>query len=236
MNNFKYAGSELELFSNAVNWKNYWSKELKSYLGLNILEVGAGIGATARIFRNIQCERWVALEPDESLAAQARFAAAAGEYQKNLKIQVGTTKDLDSHQLFDTILYIDVLEHIADHKEELTRAAKHLLPEGRIIVLSPAHQWLFTPFDRAVGHVRRYNRASLLSAKPDHLSVERIFYLDSVGMMASLGNRLILRSSMPSLSQIKIWDDWMIPASVVMDKLFCNTIGKSIVGVFRLPI
>jgi hypothetical protein len=132
-------------------------------------------------------------------------------------------------------LYIDVLEHITDHKDELTRVAKHLLPGGRIIVLSPAHQWLFTPFDQAVGHVRRYNRASLLSAKPEHLNLERIFYLDSVGMMASLGNRLILRSAMPNLSQIKIWDDWMVPSSRVVDKLIFNTIGKSIVGIFRRP-
>jgi hypothetical protein len=41
MNNFKYAGSELELFANAANWKSYWSKEIQPYCGLNILEVGA---------------------------------------------------------------------------------------------------------------------------------------------------------------------------------------------------
>jgi SAM-dependent methyltransferase len=236
MNNFKYAGSELELFANATNWKSYWSNELHPYCGVNILEVGAGIGATARVFHNHQCERWVALEPDENLASQAKIAAQAGEFPANYKIHVGYTQSLDQNELFDTILYIDVLEHITDHKEELTRAAKHLLPGGRIIVLSPAHQWLFTPFDQAVGHVRRYNRASLLSAKPDHLNVERIFYLDSVGMFASLGNRLVLRSAMPNLSQIKIWDDWMVPASRVVDKLIFNSIGKTIVGIFQHPI
>lgn len=236
MNNFKYQGSELELFSNATNWKSYWSKIIQPYCGVNILEVGAGIGATARIFRNHQCERYVALEPDERLAAQARISASAGEFHESFKIHVGNTQSLDHKELFDTILYIDVLEHITDHKEELTRVAKHLLPGGRIIVLSPAHQWLFTPFDQAVGHVRRYNRASLQSAKPDHLSVERIFYLDSVGMLASLGNRLVLRSAMPNLSQIRIWDDWMVPASRVVDKLSFNTIGKSIIGIFQLSI
>lgn len=236
MSSFKYEGSELELFSNASHWKSYWLKELQPYCGSNILDVGAGIGATARTFRNHKCERWLALEPDESLASHIKQAVQAGEFQQNFKVQVGSSKDLDHNELFDTILYIDVLEHIADHKEELTRVAKHLLPGGRIIILSPAHQWLFTPFDQAVGHVRRYNRASLLSAKPDHLKIERIFYLDSIGMMASLGNRLVLRSAMPNLAQIKIWDNWMVPASRVVDRLTFNQIGKSIVGVFQLPV
>jgi len=235
MTKFEYEGAELELFSNATNWKDYWSNELQPYCGINILDVGAGIGATARAFRDHECDRWFALEPDEKLATQAGLAAKAGEFQANFKIQIGSTKELDHSELFDTILYIDVLEHISDHKEELTRVAKHLLPGGRIIVLSPAHQWLFTPFDQAVGHVRRYNRDSLLSAKPEHLSVERIFYLDSIGMMASLGNRLVLRTAMPNLTQIKIWDDWMVPLSTVVDKLTFNRIGKSIVGIFQLP-
>jgi hypothetical protein len=54
-------------------------------------------------------------------------------------------------------------------------------------------------------------------------------------MLASLGNRLILRSATPNAAQIKIWDDWMVPASKVVDKITCNNIGKSILGVFRLP-
>lgn len=46
---------------------------------------------------------------------------------------------------FDTIIYIDVLEHIEDDREELNRAASHLRPGGHLIILSPAHQKLFTP-------------------------------------------------------------------------------------------
>ena len=52
---------------------------------------------------------------------------------------------------FDTILYIDVLEHIDDDLGELARSATHLRPGGHLIVLAPAHQALYSPFDKAIG-------------------------------------------------------------------------------------
>ena len=235
MGDFKYSGSELELFSGAVNWKSYWAHEIEPYLGTRILDVGAGIGSTARVLCNGSRERWLALEPDVHLATRMSACADAGDFDCNFEIRVGTVFDLLDDEHFDTILYIDVLEHIADHRQELSCAARHLAVGGRIVVLSPAHQWLYTPFDQAIGHARRYNRQTLLAAKPHHLMVDRIDYLDSVGLLASLGNRLVLRSATPSAAQIRLWDDWMVPASRVLDRIARFSLGKSILGVFRSP-
>jgi hypothetical protein len=102
-------------------------------------------------------------------------------------------------------------------------------------VLSPAHQWLYSPFDSAVGHVRRYDRASLLAAKPEGLVTEHIRYLDCVGLLASAGNRLILAANQPTLSQIRLWDGVMVRASRPLDKLLGFRLGKSILASFRKP-
>ena len=64
------------------------------------------------------------------------------------------------------MLYIDVLEHIEHDLDELARAASHLAPGGHLVVLAPAHQALFSDFDRAIGHYRRYNRAGLQKLAP----------------------------------------------------------------------
>jgi hypothetical protein len=112
-------------------------------------------------------------------------------------------------------------------------AASHLKPGGRLIVLSPAHAWLYTPFDKAIGHYRRYTKASLLAVAPAELATEKLIYLDSVGLLASLGNRLLLKSRMPTEAQIKTWDSWLIPCSRRLDPLFRYSIGKTIVGVWR---
>ena len=136
-------------------------------------------------------------------------------------------------QQFDTIIYIDVLEHIENDRDELNQAASHLRQGGHLIVLSPAHQRLFSPFDAAIGHFRRYNRAMLRSVSPGSLRVELMKYLDSAGLILSAANMLFLRQSMPTKAQLHFWDHWVVPVSRVLDKLFMYSVGKTIIAVWR---
>lgn len=230
-----YVGTELDLFSGASNWKAYWSALVRPYLGPRVLDVGAGIGATARAFGRERFDAWLALEPDPALVARMEAEAAAGGFPAAFHTRTGTLADLEPDALFDSILYIDVLEHIEPDRSELELASRHLAPGGRVVVLSPAHQWLYSAFDAAIGHVRRYDRRTLLAAKPAGLEVERLAYLDSVGMLASLGNRLLLRSATPSRGQIAFWDGWMVPVSRWLDALLGRRFGKSILAVYRDP-
>jgi hypothetical protein len=131
------------------------------------------------------------------------------------------------------IVYIDVLEHIENDVDELSRAATLLKESGHLIVLSPAHQWLYTPFDREIGHYRRYSKKSLIEITPLRLRCVELRYLDSVGMLASLGNRLLLKSSMPTQGQINFWDKRLVPLSIFFDSLLQYRLGKSILGVWR---
>ena len=156
---FTYVGSELDLFSEAKNWKSYFRDQLSPYLGEDVLEVGAGLGGTTRVLCRGSERRWVCLEPDASLAARLEREIRSGSLPGSCETRVGTLEGFDPSETFDTILYMDVLEHIEDDKAEVARAARHLRPGGHVIALSPAHQWLFTPFDEAIGHHRRYSRA-----------------------------------------------------------------------------
>jgi hypothetical protein len=130
---------------------------------------------------------------------------------------------------------MDVLEHIADDRAELEMAADRLRPGGHLIVLAPAHQWLFAPFDAAIGHFRRYTKGTLGAAAPAALPLIRLVYLDSAGMLASLGNRLLLRSSMPTPRQIAFWDRVLVRCSRWTDPMFGYTLGKSVLAVWRKP-
>jgi len=125
------------------------------------------------------------------------------------------------------------LEHIEDDAGEFRRAASHLSPGGVLIILSPAHPWLFTPFDHAIGHYRRYTKTSLAAVSPSHLCREKLTYLDSAGLLASLGNRLLLKSRMPTAAQIRTWDGMLVPCSRWLDPLLCGTVGKSVLGIWR---
>jgi SAM-dependent methyltransferase len=225
---FKYAGSELELFEKARNWKAYWRSQIARFVRGEVLEVGAGIGANTLTLAGLDYQRWTCLEPDAMLAGRIGLPPG-GRHQQ----AVGTIDDLPAEAKFDAILYIDVLEHIEDDRAEMARAAARLKPGGTVIVLSPAHAFLFTPFDTAIGHFRRYSRASLRASAPDTLRMEKLVYLDAAGMLASAANRLLLQSSMPTARQILTWDRLLVPASRLIDPLFAGRVGKSVLGVWR---
>src|SRR5205814_658951 len=106
-------------------------------------------------------------------------------------------------------------------------------PGGHVVVLAPANQWLYTPFDEAIGHYRRYTKKTLEALTADHLELRRLFYLDAVGLLASLGNRLLLQRAMPNPRQIAVWDRFLVRLSRLVDPLLAYSAGKSVVGVWR---
>jgi hypothetical protein len=226
-------GPELELFAKAIQWKAYWGAIIKPYLGSRILDVGAGIGSTIQLLCSERQSLWLALEPNAHFAKRIRGASATGKIPAICEVRVGTLEVVEGHEQFDSILYIDVLEHIEDHYAEVNRASQHLHARGFLIVLAPAYQTLYTPFDKAVGHFRRYNRKALWDLTPHGLKVVRIDYLDSVGLLASLGNRVVLKSEMPTPAQIALWDRWMVPISRQLDPIFGYRWGKSILAIWE---
>jgi 2-polyprenyl-3-methyl-5-hydroxy-6-metoxy-1,4-benzoquinol methylase len=235
MNDYTYVGSELDLFAGALRWKEYLYRQIAPFLGADVLEVGAGIGGTTKILCRKEHARWICLEPDRQLAERLFLALDAGELPACCQALVGTLDAVRQLPPFDTLLYIDVLEHIEDDRGEMARVGRHLAPGGHLVVLSPAHPFLYTPFDRAIGHFRRYTRRTLADLNPPSLELSRLRYLDSAGMLASLGNRLLLKQSLPTPTQIAFWDNWLVPLSIALDPIARFRLGKSVLGVWRKP-
>jgi 2-polyprenyl-3-methyl-5-hydroxy-6-metoxy-1,4-benzoquinol methylase len=231
MSSTTYLGTELDAFAHASNWKQYLRDVTSPYLRGNVLEVGGGIGATTAAFRTGAQASWTALEPDPALAS--RLSQRASELADPVRIVIGTLDAIRPEPLFDCIIYIDVLEHIEKDGEELRRAAARLAAGGTIVVLSPAHQSLYTAFDEAIGHYRRYDRRSLGALTPQGTTLVDMRYLDSSGLWLSVGNRVLLRSASPTVTQVKLWDNWCIPVSRRLDPLLGHRLGKSILAVWR---
>jgi SAM-dependent methyltransferase len=232
MIDYAYSGAELDLFRHAIRWKRYFASELGPYISGEVLEVGAGIGATARFLCEARHSSWTSLEPDARLARRLTEDVAAHPLPAPMVVREGTIRTLPVRSLFDTVLYIDVLEHVEDDGEELRESAVRLREGGQLIVLAPAHHWLFSPFDEAIGHFRRYSRRSLVAIGPSNLQLVRAFYLDSLGLFVSLANRLALRARYPTEAQIRVWDR-MIPISRLLDRLTGQRLGKTVVAIWK---
>lgn len=230
---YQYVGTELDLFAHATHWKAYLRRQIAPHLGRRVLEVGAGIGGTTRVLLHDGVEHWLGLEPDSHLAARYEQARQCGMLPNHCQVKVGTTENLGAAGPFGSVLYVDVLEHIEFDREELARAAQLLAPGGKLVVLAPAHNFLMCDFDRAVGHFRRYNRRALKELTPAGFSLVLLAYLDCAGLLASLGNRLLLRSSMPTAGQIAFWDRLLVRASTWLDPLLGHHVGKSVLAVWQ---
>ena len=228
---FKYPGEELVLFQNATNWKKYFSRQIKPYIKGDVLEVGAGIGSTTLLLNDGSADQWLMLEPDEQLSSQLKIKLETNALPGNCRLQSGTINHVSSK--YDTIIYIDVLEHIENDVEEMKNAAGLLNADGHIIVLSPAFQFLYSPFDKVIGHYRRYNKKMIEKITPEGLHLIHNRYYDVVGYFAALINRLILKQKYPTLKQIRFWDKWMVPVSKIKDKLLFHSFGKSIIAIWK---
>lgn len=229
----EYVGDELPLFQDATVWKEYFSSMLRPFVRGDVLEVGAGIGGTTPYLHTPEATSWVCLEPDPSHCEKMNSCCLNGNNAPLAKIICGTLDSLPPEQRFHTILYIDVLEHVKDDKAEVSLALNRLHAGGHLVTISPAHNFLFNPFDKAVGHFRRYNKGMLSALTPQGATLARLTYLDSLGMLLSLANKFILKSSTPKRSQVQFWDKRVVPLSKVFDPITGYNIGKNIIAIWK---
>ena len=228
-----YPGEELLLFEKAVKWKRYFSSFIRPYINTEVLEVGAGLGSNTLLLYNDTAQKWILLEPDTTMASLLEKKVRTNELPARCQVIRGTLSMLEKIQQFDTIIYIDVLEHIEDDIQEIETATHLLKPGGRLIILSPAFRFLYSRFDKAIGHYRRYTKPTLKKVIPSSLKKISIRYLDSTGFLMSLANRLFLKQEYPTQKQVNFWDRYGIPVSRIMDRILFFSFGKTILGIWK---
>jgi SAM-dependent methyltransferase len=203
------------------------------YLQGRVLEVGAGMGATTSLLCSGKQERWLCLEPDPNLAAALQSKIRNGEVPSCCEARTGTLSDLPAELRFDTLLYLDVLEHILDDRGELQEAVRRLNESGNLIVVAPAFFRLFSAFDSKLGHFRRYTKKTIAAIAPEQLEIMDLRYLDSLGLFCSLFNRHILQREKPTRGQILFWDKYLVSLSRYLDPLLHYAWGRSLVAIWR---
>ena len=194
--------------------------------------MGAGRGGSTKYLCDRSHGRWICLDPDPNHVSHLNGLISARKLPPCCEARCGVLANLPE-ECADTIIYIDVLEHIEDDENEMRIAATHLVTGGLIVMLSPAFNFLYSPFDEAIGHYRRYTRkdAGRLTVHP--LALKRVFFMDSLGFFVSAVNRLIMRASHPSIHQIQFWDKAIVPVSGLTDKIFGRLFGRSVVMIWQ---
>lgn len=137
----------------------------------NILDVGCGTGGNTAYFSGFA--KATGLEENE-------YAASFGR-KKGINIVSGDACRIPfGDGEFDTVLLLDVLEHIEDEKGCLSECGRVLGKEGGIIITVPANKWMFSDYDRRLGHFRRYGKKELRELVGKHFKVKECFYWNSI--------------------------------------------------------
>ncbi len=222
-----YLGKELEMFDSANIWRKYVYLLIKKYLKEDILEVGAGIGSFTNNYRdNFKNITITELDKKNIRELKRRF--------KKSKIKITSQYTEQVKKKFNTILYMNVLEHIKNDKKEIKSALKKLKSNGHLIILVPAHNELFTKFDKEIGHHRRYKVNFFKKIKLKDCEIRSLNYIDCFGYFLYFLNKIFFKNEIyPSKIKIFIWDKLFTPFTILFDKLLNYSHGKNVLCIIK---
>jgi SAM-dependent methyltransferase len=180
-----------------------WIADLcQPHLGRSVLDLGAGHGT---VTQHLTAGRQVvALDRSDACIAamETRFRDVA-----NVRVVKGDIEELEIGEPFDSIVMINVLEHVFDDSGVLASLRPYLRPGGRVILYVPAHNLLYTAWDRKVGHFRRYSRQVLDDViREAGLVPVSIRYVNLLSMMAWPFSGKILASDQAVRQSLSLWD------------------------------
>lgn len=135
-------------------------RTFERHLGQRVLEVGSGVGNISRLMLDRQTLVLTDYEPEYLHMLRRRFGTYENVDVRHLDLRSFHGSDLRPDQ-FDSIVCLNVLEHVESDERVLRELCAGLPPGGTLIVLVPAHQRLYSDLDRNLGHFRRYSREEL---------------------------------------------------------------------------
>lgn len=220
----------LEILATVYHYNHWIFDQVREHLGKRVVEVGSGIGNITQFLLNV--DEVVCLEPFEPYCRHLRSRFAP---HRNVRVVQGAIEQCPGPEVpagqFDTVVCLNVLEHIEDDVSALRRMRELLAPGGRVIVLVPALHFLYGQMDRALGHVRRYSRRSLRGAfRQAGLRPVSARYLNALGMLGWWWHGRVRGRTVVPVGATRLFDR-MVPFLAAWERLVPPLIGQSVVMV-----
>lgn len=228
----KYEGRDLEAMSFAQNYHTWILETFAPFMGDRVAEVGAGAGNISSMLLAAPLKELVAVEPSEGMfrllserigndervvRKRGVFAEVCGEYAGH----------------FDSVLYINVLEHIKDDATELRHAGTALKKGGHVCIFVPALSWLYSEFDASIGHYRRYHKPELHKLMEDAgFEVIQLRYFDVAGVLPWFLFLKLLRKRLDPKNTER-YDTYVIPYLKMLETRITVPFGKNLIAVGR---
>ncbi len=234
-NKVEYVGKDLEAMDFAVNYHRWILGIMKPFLGANLVEVGAGTGSFSELLLENAPATLSLVEPSamvETLRTNLQNRRFSTDIKIFPNIFAEVAERIETEQSPDSIIYINVLEHIENDQLELKTVHRTLRKNGRVFVFVPALPTLFSEFDRHIGHFRRYRKKEL-DEKCRNAGFRLVLskYFDVSGILPWLFKYRLLKSTTMESGAVRLYDKFVVPLAKPLEKLLPPPIGKNLLVV-----
>ncbi len=234
-NSPSYEGSDLEALATLHRYQRWIVSTFESYLTGRAVEFGAGTGNMSRLLRSYVSTLDL-IEPSKNLAdpLRQRFANDDGitVYDDSLEDRLPAIAD----ESYDTVVLVNVLEHIEGDGAALEGFFRILKPGGHLLLFVPALRFLYSDLDKLVGHFRRYQQPELNGRVTDAgFDIIKSRYFDAIGVVPWWLLNTVMGSTGFNPRLISIYDAVLTPISRGLESVIKPPFGKNIVLAARRP-
>jgi 2-polyprenyl-3-methyl-5-hydroxy-6-metoxy-1,4-benzoquinol methylase len=228
----RYAADDLETMQEARRYADHVFRLVRPFIGARVLEVGSGIGTmTTRLVDT--ADFVLGIEPNPNCVSRIHEAM---RNHPRFTLRTNHFEECDLAELaglrFDSILCVNVLEHIEDDVSALKAFKQILVPEGRVLIFVPAVQAAYGPLDAELGHHRRYSKRTLRAVfDAAGLDLVRLRYTNPIGLAGWMYNAHVSKSRAHSLAQVKLFETLVAPWALPLERVLPPPVGLSLIAV-----
>jgi SAM-dependent methyltransferase len=229
MSNTIYEGHDLDALSDMSNYYKWIMDIFAGYVRGRVIEYGSGIGTvTQRLLP--MADSLVAVEPSNNL-----IPALSSRLHAHRQVEI-CNETLESHvarqepNSCDTVVIVNVLEHIADDQMALKELIRTLRPNGSLLLFVPALRALMSRLDHIHGHVRRYQKSDLeAKVKKAGAEIIRCSYFDSIGVFPWLFLYTLMGLTKFNTRLVRFNDRYVVPVTKNLEQRIDVPFGKNLI-------
>lgn len=232
----RHGHETLNVIAQADKFNEWMYETVRPFISGTVLEIGSGIGNMSEfLFRPAQ--KLYLSDFNETYIAllRKRFSGykKLGEvFSMDLNDQDFDKKFASLFSSFDTIIALNVVEHIENDGLAISNCKKLLKKGGNLIILVPAYQALYNRFDKELGHYRRYTRKKLKSMIDAHLKIAHSQYFNFPGIFGWFLSGMIMRNKNIPSSQMGLFNK-LVPVFKIVEKIVSGRAGLSVIVVAK---
>lgn len=212
-------GRTLEIHAATPRVNEWYYSKFRDRVRGSVLELGSGIGNISRLLAR-DAERLVVTDVEDDYLERLRRELGREPHVRVERYDLeGPPPASIARERFDVVISLNVLEHVYDDRRAVRALASLLANGGWLLTYVPACGFAYGSMDEALGHHRRYDLASLRALMEQAgLAVERLEYMNLVGLAGWLFNGRVLRRRTLDPRQVRAFDR-LVPILRVEDRL-----------------